>query len=208
MMAPLEPIGALVREGSMRPSAAAASAADPSPVQRTDDPDASDEARLERIGTSFEAFYAAEAAAVHRAVAASLPDPSRAADAVDEAMARACASWERVGRYDAPAGWVYRVAINWATSRWRQLRREAPLAEHDPRPDAEVGRPDPDSPVGSPALAALRALPAEQREVVACRVLLDLDTRATARALAVPEGTVKSRLARGLDALRTALEAP
>jgi RNA polymerase sigma-70 factor (ECF subfamily) len=173
-----------------------------------DDPDASDEARLGRIGTSFEVFYAAEAASVHRAVAATVPDPSRAADAVDEAMARACASWDRIGRYDAPAGWVYRVAINWATSRWRQLRREAPLAEPVAQVGIEAGEPDPDSQVGSPALAALRALPDEQRQVVACRVLLDLDTRATARALAIPEGTVKSRLARGLDALRTALEAP
>ena len=40
-----------------------------------------------------------------------------------------------------------------------------------------------------PALAALRTLPEPQREVVACRVLLDLDTRATAHALAIPEGT-------------------
>lgn len=158
--------------------------------------------------TSFEAFYAAEAAALHRAVAATLPDPSRAADAVDEAMARACASWPRVGTYDAPAGWVYRVAVNWATSRWRKLRREAPLADARTTVDLEVGRSDPDSPVGSPALAALRALPGPQREVVACRVLLDLDTKATADALDIAEGTVKSRLARGLDALRTALEAP
>jgi RNA polymerase sigma-70 factor (ECF subfamily) len=205
-----EPIGALVREGSMRPAAARPSVTDP-PRDDTDDDTADDRTTTGPLGlvaTSFEAFYAAEAAAVHRAVAASLPDPSRAADAVDEAMARACAAWDRIGRYDAPAGWVYRVAINWATSRWRQLRREAPLSEPTARADLEAGEPDPDSPVGSPALAALRALPVDQRQVVACRVLLDLDTRATARALAIPEGTVKSRLARGLDALRTALEAP
>lgn len=156
-------------------------------------------------GRSFEAFYAAEAAAVHRAVAASLPDPSRAADAVDEAMARACASWGRVGRYDAPAGWVYRVAMNWATTRWRKLRREAAL------PDQAGARPEPTAPeptsdVGSPALEALRRLPAHQRRVIACRVLLDLDTSTTAQALGIAEGTVKSRLARGLAALRDDLE--
>ena len=154
---------------------------------------------------SFEDFYAAEAAAVHRAVAASLPDPSRAADAVDEAMARAYASWRKVGGYDAPAAWVYRVAMNWATSRWRKHRREAALA------DATVERLEAvpaTSPVGSPALDALRALPVEQRQVVACRVLLDLDTRSTALALGIAEGTVKSRLSRALDALRTDLEAP
>ena len=189
----------------MRPSAAPAPGPAPPPPEPVDDEPAEAPRQIE---TSFEAFYASEAAALHRAVAATLPDPSRAADAVDEAMARACASWDRVGRYDAPAGWLYRVAVNWATSRWRKLRREASLTDPGTRPDREPSRPDPDSPVGSPALAALRTLPEPQREVVACRVLLDLDTRATAHALAIPEGTVKSRLARGLDALRTSLEAP
>ena len=193
----------------MRPSAAPALAPAPPPTEGADVTDGDGPTSAHgRIGTSFEAFYASEVDALHRAVAATLPDPSRAADAVDEAMARACASWNRVGQYDAPAGWVYRVAINWATSRWRQLRREALLAEPSTRAHLEAGQPDPDSTVGSPALAALRALPDDQRRVVACRVLLDLDTRTTALALAIPEGTVKSRLARGLDALRDALEAP
>ena len=42
--------------------------------------------------------------------------------------------------------------------------------------------------------------------MVVCRVLLDLDTRATAVALDIAEGTVKSRLSRALDALRDHLE--
>ena len=127
----------------MRPSAAPAPGPAPPPPEPVDDEPAEAPRQIE---TSFEAFYASEAAALHRAVAATLPDPSRAADAVDEAMARACASWDRVGRYDAPAGWVYRVAVNWATSRWRKLRREASLTDPGTRPDREPSRPDPDSP--------------------------------------------------------------
>ncbi|MEZ5137668.1 MAG: sigma-70 family RNA polymerase sigma factor [Acidimicrobiales bacterium] len=201
MAADREPIEGLVRERVVpRP---AADVDDPA-RERPETTDARSPGRPPRA-RSFEDFYAAEAAAVHRAVAASLPDPGRAADAVDEAMARAYASWSRVGRYDAPAGWVYRVAMNWATSRWRKHRREASLVEREA--EQIEARPAP-SPVGSPALDALRALPAEQREVVACRVLLDLDTRTTAAALGIAEGTVKSRLSRALDALRTDLEAP
>jgi RNA polymerase sigma-70 factor (ECF subfamily) len=39
-----------------------------------------------------------------------------------------------------------------------------------------------------------------------CRVLLDLDTAETAAALRIPEGTAKSRLSRGLAALRDEIE--
>lgn len=193
-------MGTPVREGGV--SNPARTAADPVPHP---DGDAPARASVTAPDGTFEAFYATEAAAVHRAVAATLPDPSRAADAVDEAMARACASWSRVGAYDAPAGWVYRVAMNWATSRWRKLRREASL------PDDLGGRslaagPEAASTVGTPAIEALRRLPLDQRRVIACRVLLDLDTATTARALGIAEGTVKSRLARGLAALRDDLE--
>jgi len=41
--------------------------------------------------------------------------------------------------------------------------------------------------------------------VIVCRVLLDLSTADTAAVLGIAEGTVKSRLARGLSALRTEL---
>ena len=50
--------------------------------------------------------------------------------------------------------------------------------------------------------AALRRLPARQREVITLRLLLDLDTATTARVLGMPEGTVSSHLHRGLAALR------
>jgi RNA polymerase sigma-70 factor (ECF subfamily) len=42
--------------------------------------------------------------------------------------------------------------------------------------------------------------------VIVCRVLLDLSTAETADVLGISEGTVKSRLSRGLGALRQVLE--
>ena len=44
--------------------------------------------------------------------------------------------------------------------------------------------------------------------MVGCRYLLDLNVAETAAALGVPEGTVKSRLARALTRLREVMEAP
>lgn len=52
---------------------------------------------------------------------------------------------------------------------------------------------------------ALRALPPEQRETVLLRTSDGLSVKDTADALDVPEGTVKSRLHAGLEALRKQL---
>ena len=53
-------------------------------------------------------------------------------------------------------------------------------------------------------LAALEELPADAREVLACRYLLDLSEEETAAALDIARGTVKSRSARALDRLKEA----
>ena len=54
-------------------------------------------------------------------------------------------------------------------------------------------------------LGAIRALPEELRAVVTCRYLLELSEGETAGALGIPNGTVKSRLHRGLARLREQL---
>jgi RNA polymerase sigma factor (sigma-70 family) len=149
-------------------------------------------------GASFESFYRSEADRVRRALAVSLGDAHVAGEAVDEAMTRALARWDQVSRLDSPAAWVYRVGLNWSISRWRRLRREAPLDDLD----RTVGAPEP---LAGGVADALRALPIDQRAVVVCRALLECSTIETAAALGIPEGTVKSRLHRGLAALRAAL---
>ncbi|MFF5229010.1 sigma factor-like helix-turn-helix DNA-binding protein [Dactylosporangium sp. NPDC000521] len=148
----------------------------------------------------FEGFYRAEADRLYRALAVTLGDPQLAREAADEAMARAYAHWDRVRERENPGGWAFRVGLNWATSWWRKIRRERPLplsAEDDPAPL--------DDPAGRHALAALHRLALPQRAVIVCRILLDLSTVETAAALGIAEGTVKSRLARGLAELRREL---
>jgi RNA polymerase sigma factor (sigma-70 family) len=150
----------------------------------------------------FEAFYRAHVDRVYRALVVTLGDPQLAREATDEAMTRSYVHWSRVRGLDNPGGWVYRVGLNWATSWWRKRRRERALP--DAGPDS-VPPPDPAATAAGEALAKL-ALP--QRAVVVCRVLLDMSTAETAALLGVAEGTVKSRLARALAALRVALTEP
>ena len=57
-------------------------------------------------------------------------------------------------------------------------------------------------------MAALRRLPAAQREAIALHHLADLPVAEVALTLGVPEGTVKARLARGRAALAVLLETP
>lgn len=147
----------------------------------------------------FAAFYRMEVDRVYRALAVTLGDWSLAREATDEAMARAYARWGRVSRCDNPGGWVFRVGLNWATSWWRKVHRERPLPETEPGATGALSAPDP---VGVTALSALDRLSRPQRAVVVCRVLLGMSTLETAAALGIAEGTVKSRLARALTALR------
>jgi RNA polymerase sigma factor (sigma-70 family) len=125
-----------------------------------------------------------------------------AQELVDEAFARACASWRKVSEHPAPAAWVVRTALNENISRWRRRRRE--VAVPDPGKFADLAGADAadGSAVDPRIMAALMRLPARQRQVVALRMFLDLDTDRTAEVLGVAPSTVKAHLARAIGALR------
>ena len=55
-------------------------------------------------------------------------------------------------------------------------------------------------------MKALDRLDEADRQVISLRYLLELSEAETAAALGIPKGTVKSRLSRGLDRLRTVLQ--
>ncbi len=134
-------------------------------------------------------------------VLVSVGDRDTAQDLVDEAFARAWASWRTVSRHPAPAAWVVRTALNAGISRWRR-RLEVPvpdLALVADRPAAGGAAGDP---VDPRIMAALLRLPARQRQVVALRLFLDLDTAGTAQVLGIAPGTVQAHLGRAMAALR------
>ena len=148
---------------------------------------------------TFEDFYRVERDDLVRALAMTLRDVSLGADAADEAMARAYERWDRVGRYDNPMGWTYRVGLNWARSRLRKLTREVQVDGVEPA----VSDPAPLDPA---VAGAIESLSTRHRAVVVLRYFLDWSIDDIARALEIRPGTVKSRLHRGLRALRAELE--
>jgi len=154
------------------------------------------------VSLDFAEFYRRARNDCLRAVLATVGDQDMAQDLVDEAFARACASWRKVSKHPAPAAWVVRTALNENISRWRRRRRE--VAVPDPGKFADV--PGADGAIGSAVdpgiMAALLRLPARQRQVVVLRVFLDLDTDRTADVLGVAPSTVKAHLARAIGALR------
>jgi RNA polymerase sigma factor (sigma-70 family) len=146
----------------------------------------------------FTDFYRRNRRAVAAALALTVGDPELGAEAADEGMIRAYSRWSSVRGYDNPAGWVYRVGLNWARSYHRRAARLIPFGDHDhAATDA----------VTDPAIQqALLRLDVKHRAVVVCRLLLDWSVEDTAAALDVAPGTVKSRLHRALQTLQPALD--
>ena len=147
--------------------------------------------------SEFTRFYEDSWDACLRAVLASVGDRALAEDMVAEAFARAWTSWRKVSQYAAPRGWVVRTALNAGVSWWRPRRRETPLADYD-----AAAATDPGEGMDPAIVAVLRRLPTRQREVIALRVFLDLDTRTTAEILGIAPGTVMAHLSRAATALR------
>ncbi len=107
---------------------------------------------------------------------------------------------------EAPAAWVVRTALNANVSRWRRRRREVPLPDPGLFGEHLAAGGGADSQVDSTIMAALRRLPERQRQVVALRLFLDLDTSRTAEVLGIAPGTVTAHLARAIATLRAELE--
>jgi RNA polymerase sigma-70 factor (sigma-E family) len=135
-------------------------------------------------------------------VLVSVGDQDTAQDLVAEAFARAWASWRTVAEHPAPEAWVVRTALNANISRWRRRRREIAIPDPGMITVSPARSEVPDSPVDPGIIAALMRLPVRQREVVALRLFLDLDTAVTARVLGIAPGTVQAHLGRAIAALR------
>jgi DNA-directed RNA polymerase specialized sigma24 family protein len=150
--------------------------------------------------TEFADFFHASWDPCLRAVVAVAGSPELAEDQVAEAFARAWASWRKVRHHPAPRAWVVRTALNAGASWWRRRRRELPLADHDLAAAVDAG-----GGLDASLLTAIWRLPARQREVIALRIFLDLDTGVIARQLGIEAGTVRMHLSRGVAALRREL---
>jgi RNA polymerase sigma factor (sigma-70 family) len=161
------------------------------------------------VGTQqrdFAEFYSAAADECLRAVMVSVGDQNTARELVDEAFARAWASWRTVSRHPAPKAWVVRTALNGGISRWRRRRREVSVPDPARVTELPAASGASASLVDPKIMAALMRLPARQRQVVALRLILDLDTKRTAEVLGIAPGTVMAHLGRAMATLRHDLQ--
>lgn len=134
----------------------------------------------------FESWYLREHPKVVAALTWVAGDAHVAADAADEAFARAYANWRKVAKMGSPGGWVYRVALNVVR---RRMRRSA-LEQRKLEPPAEVTHA-----VDQEIWAVVQQLPERQRVAVVLRYLLDLPEQEVATAMGISRGTVASTLA-------------
>src|SRR3954471_377940 len=153
------------------------------------------------VGALFRAHWAA----AHRAAWLIVRDAHAAEDLAQEGFVAAIAALDRfdAGRPFGP--WLHTIVTRRAIDavRARAVRREV-------EPGAlELMAAPPQAPAAPAAevLAAVAALPGEQRDVVVLRHLLELTPGEIAQVTGLPRGTVNSRLRRGLDTLARVLAA-
>jgi len=146
--------------------------------------------------------------------ASMLRDRSEAEDVVEEALMRVHHAGPTFRGERGLRTWTLRIVANLCRDRLRRRRRftGVPLESSGPHeslafdPVAEWDR-SLDQRIVSEALeASLAELPVDQREAVVLRHRIGLTHEEMAETLGVPVGTVKSRIARGLAALRTAMK--
>jgi RNA polymerase sigma-70 factor (ECF subfamily) len=136
-------------------------------------------------------------------------DVEEADDVAQETMIRAFRFLDRFDASQPLRPWLLKITRNVALNRrralsryWAMLRR----AERQVHTHVMGGSEGEPGTVAEEVWLALQTLDRKDQEVIYLRYFLELSVAETALALAVAEGTVKSRLARALARLRGVLE--
>ena len=128
-------------------------------------------------------------------------DPQLAEEVLQECWLAISRSIRRLQDPASFPAWAWRILGNKAADAIRQRVRERSLAgEADPAD--QLAAPAPDGTELQLLQAAIRSLPAGQRELLRLHYLEGFALAEIARLLDIPAGTVKSRLHAARDALR------
>jgi RNA polymerase sigma-70 factor (ECF subfamily) len=149
-------------------------------------------------GKAIEALVRHHWPAAHRAAYLIVQDAAAAEDIAQDSLLAAIDALDRFDNRRPLSPWLYRIVVNNALKWLRAAprRREVGVERAVAGEDIAAGRQ-----VSDKVLAALRALDIEQRVVVVLRYLFEYTPGEIALALALPRGTVNSRLRRALDRL-------
>lgn len=148
-------------------------------------------------------------------------NPSDAEDLAQDALIRALKALPGFRGDSSHSTWLYRITVNTWKNRVRSEKRRGfwktlslnlftgedqdeapPFKSDDPALDAGLATDE----AGAMVQKALMELDEDSRAIVVLREIEGQPYDAIARALELPEGTVKSRLSRAREALRTKLQ--
>jgi RNA polymerase sigma-70 factor (ECF subfamily) len=173
-------------------------------------------ARLARGGDldAYEMLLRRYQADAQRVAFFTLRQREEAEDAVQEAFVRA---WDRLDRFDVERPfrpWLLKIVTNEARDRSRarsrrdRLRLRAtwntPVSEHGRSPEQQVVT----SERMQATLDEINSMDETDQIILTYRFVLDLPTAEIAELLAMPHGTVRSRISRARAQLRERLEEP
>ena len=156
-----------------------------------------------------DAFAVLAGAAIARLDSAArliLRDPELARDVVQETLLRAWRSLPGLRDPDVFDAWLNRLLTHAAIDEARRRRRRVIEVELEPI-DAPITDPTAGLFDRDEIRRAFARLPAEQRAVIVLHYYVDLPLDRVAEILAIPPGTVRSRLHLALRGLRAALDA-
>jgi RNA polymerase sigma-70 factor (sigma-E family) len=153
------------------------------------------------VTADFDAWVAARGPGLLRLAYVLTGNRADAEDAVQDALSRALPRWDHIRSVGDPDAYVRRMVVTAHTSWWRTFRkRETPVAE-----TYVDGVDRPAHEERDEVWAACLALPEAQRVAVVLRYYEQLEYAEIAALTGVAEGSVRSRVSRGLTALRASL---
>ncbi|MFL6122803.1 SigE family RNA polymerase sigma factor [Actinophytocola sp.] len=156
---------------------------------------------MTRFDGEFAEFYSARFEAVRRTAFALCGDWVEAEEIAQAGFVRLYAKWPRVAGGNADAYLRTVVTRLFLDARRRGRARERLVAEPPERSGPEDTAQVDDR---QSLLAALVRVSPRQRATLVLRIVHDLSVEEVARTLGCSTGTVKSQLARGMNALREA----
>ena len=154
------------------------------------------------LTSGFEDVYRREYPGLVAVATALTGDVRDGEDAVQDTMVRAFVRWDHVGRLERPGAWCHRVLLNACRSRWRRRRTEVRFWSRSRREEPSIAEPSADVMV---FWAVVRELPSRPRLSVTLHFAGERTMAEIASILDVPEGTVRSDIARARLVITEAL---
>jgi RNA polymerase sigma-70 factor (sigma-E family) len=155
---------------------------------------------MARYDEEFAEFFAARFDNARRIAYALCADWAEAEEIAQNGFVRLYSHWPRVVHQN-PDGYLRTILTRLFLDTRRRGRKREHLVAVPPDLPVSAGSSLDDR---QPLVAALQRLPPRQRTVVVLRIVQDMSVEQVAHAMRCSQGTVKSQLVRGLEALRSA----